>query len=214
MAKKAAKKVEAKPAAAPKKHERKVKPAETDRIEKGVSLAVDYLIQRDNMDPQLALDIVSTMDAESINALISEANTAVIEKTKSLPPPDVTPTPDAKIVISFVAVPALVGDERFAEQVNECARESIAKNTSETNYKAIKAELFDKLKSAVGINKVVECLGIKVEPYIGTTTWLDEQKLLEAGVAPELIKKGWKKKEFNDVRFTLPAEMKPKKEPK
>lgn len=176
-------------------------------------------MQRDGMDSQLALDIAGTMDAETINALIEEANTAVIEKTNTAQAgsplePASEPEPEKKVAVSFVEIPALVSDEKFAEEVLDCARSALSKNSSELNYKATKKVLFAKLKAAVGINKLVECLGIKVEPYIGKSVSLDEHKLLEAGVDPDLIKKGWKTVEYEDVRFTLPAEMKPKKEPK
>lgn len=200
----AKKKAAAAPPEKPKKHERNTKPSEADRLEKGKTLAAKYLERRDGMDPQLALDIVESMDADTINALIEEANTAIMGATA-----DLLKTADApKSVISFLAIPALANDEGFAKLVFDCAALSKTANGAKAGYKSGKEILYAKLMAAAGPGGYVECMGIKVEPYIGYSTFLDEHKLIEAGVDPALVKKGWKTTEYEDVRFIIPKEPK------
>lgn len=195
-----------KPAAAvkTKKHERTTKPSEAERLERARALAANYLEQRDGMDPQLALDVVDSMDAESINELIDEANTAVIERTAA----------EVYLPIDYHKVPVLVSDENFVEEVLCCIGAARQKNDSEAQYKAIKKVLFAKLRAAIGIDRKVVYDGIGMEPYIGYSSTLDPILLQEAGVDPAVIQRCYKKAPYDDVRFTLPAEMRPPKKEK
>lgn len=195
-----------KPAAAvkPKKHERTTKPSEAERLERARALAANYLEQRDGMDPQLALDVVDSMDAESINELIDEANTAVMERTAA----------EVYLPIDYHKVPVLVSDENFVEEMLCCIGAAHQKNDSEAQYKAIKKVLFAKLRAAIGIDRKVVYDGIGMEPYIGYSSTLDPILLQEAGVDPAVIQRCYKKAPYDDVRFTLPAEMRPPKKEK
>lgn len=202
----AAKKPEAKaaPPAAPKKHERKIKPSEADKIERGLKMAASYLTQRDGMDGQLALDVVSTMSDDDVLALIAEANTAVIEKTPTeeaassgnLVPDD----EDAgKVFIDFLTVPLLAEHEEFVKWVTDAAAAAKLKNEAEKEYKALKAKIVTVMKQSQ--HDLVSCLGIPLERYTGHAISLDKIKLLEAGVSIDDINKGYKDTPYDDVRF-------------
>lgn len=220
------KKSGAEAATSPKAHKREAKPAEINLIEKGKVFAAKYLEQRDGLDAQLALDIVETMDVETINSLIEEANTAVIEKTVDwvvkpleeavqtiLKRHEEQATPEVqgesvepeKEFVNFLATP-LATDETFAQMMFDCRSAGKVKLDKEKEYKSLKAELYNKMKAAGSM--LVECIGVKMEAYTGYAVFLDEQKLIEAGVDPALIKKGWKKTPYPDVRMTAPKEPK------
>ena len=188
------------------KHERTVRPSEADRIEKGRRLAADYLVHRDGMDPQVAMDIVESMDRDSVDELITESATDTIERTKKLmaakaagagpatEPDDDAPVPD------FLTIPLLAEDETFAYNVQECARAANRKNEAEKEYKERKGLVMSRMKEAA--TQRVWCMGIRLAVYVGHNRRLDEHLLLEAGVNIDTINRCWKDTPYDDVRLT------------
>jgi hypothetical protein len=199
-------------APAPKPHERKTKPSEKDRIEKGRELVAGYLIQRDGMDPQIAVMVVANMEAEEINALIEEANTAVLDRGKDAPATEPAPATesgagftddDSTEFVDFTEIPELAASEEFAVWVFAAADNSKVKNAAEKAYKEDKAKIIALMKDTAKIKRT-SCGGIKLTVYPGETKWIDERMLLEQGVPIETIKKCWKSTPWWDVRFTMP----------
>lgn len=207
------------PVAAPKSHARKAKPAEKDRIAERQRLAKSYLEQRDGMDPDTAQIVIDSMDAGSLDALIEEANTAVLARGLSAPAPsapaaspvkagDTQAAPDAeedaKPPVDFLSVPALAADDTFPEIVIRCSEAARIKNEQEAAYKSDK-KLIDSILAEAGIGKKepVICVGLKLNRYTGKTPrQLNEQKLLLAGVSPDIIAKCWVSGTYDDVRIT------------
>lgn len=73
----------AKVAPAANQHVRKSKPGETKRIKDARKLASTYLEQRDGMDPDTANAVAAGLGADELAELITEANTAVLERTST-----------------------------------------------------------------------------------------------------------------------------------
>lgn len=219
----------AKPAAAggaAKVHEREATKGEQERIERGRKLAQSYLEQRDGMDPEIAKMVIEGMSADEVNALIEEANTAVMGRevtgtiTGASPVQSAQPVQPAKQEqpeppaetdveaddepIDFLIVEALANDEEYAQLVVTAADAAARKNAAEKEYKEAKNKLIPKMKAAGALH--VTCLGNKLKVYKGHNMTLNEQKLLEAGVDPTLIKKGWKDTPYDDVRITAVKE--------
>lgn len=82
------------PAPAPDKHARKSRPGETKRIKDAKRLAATYLEQRDGMDPDTAQAVADGLDPDALAELITEANTAVLDRL-----------PDASIAAGAPAAP-------------------------------------------------------------------------------------------------------------
>lgn len=202
-----------------KTHARKAKPAEKDRIAERLRLAKSYLEQRDGMDPDTAQIVVESMDTGSLDALIEEANTAVLARGLSAPAPSAPAASpvkagdtqvatdaeeDAKPPVDFLSVPALAADDTFPEIVIRCSEAARIKNEQEAAYKSDK-KLIDSILAEAGIGKKepVICVGLKLNRYTGKTPrQLNEQKLLLAGVSPDIIAKCWVSGTYDDVRIT------------
>lgn len=207
------------PVAAPKSHARKAKPAEKDRIAERLRLAKSYLEQRDGMDSDTAEIVAGSMSTEDLDALIAEANTAVMARTPAAPAPsapaaspveagDTQAAPsvekDAKPPVDFLSVPALAADATFPEIVIRCSEAARIKNEQEEAYKSDK-KLIDNMLAEAGIGKKepVICVGLKLSRYTGKSPrQLNEQKLLLAGVSPDIIAKCWVSGSYDDVRIT------------
>lgn len=210
-----------KPAPAPKKaHERKTKPSEADRLEKGKKLAASYLVQRDGMDEDTARMVVDTMDPEDVNTLITEANTGVLAQTPAAAPSapaasgekasgaSVVPDPEegAADPIDFLTVPALADDDTFTEIAVRCRDNAVLKNEAEKQYKADK-KILDLVLAEAGIDKLqpVLCAGVRLVRYTGKSPRrLSDLKLLEKGVSIDIINACWEQGEYDDVRVTTP----------
>lgn len=199
----------------PASHTRKATNSEIQRIEKGRRLAVNYLEQRDGMDPQLALDIVESMSTEDVNTLIEEANTAVIERTNTTAPGNAPPSDD--IIRDFTEFPGLAALEvefedgtklTLPELMFRCIENSSTKNSAETKYKADKEFIVAAMREDGADQPFqVGCLGVKLALYKGhTPRTLDELKLIEKGVDPKIISECWKSTAYWDVRITPPKE--------
>lgn len=221
---------------APVKHERKAKPAEKDRIAERLRLAKSYLEQRDGMDSDTAQVVVNSMDPADLDALITEANTAVMARTptpstvapaaapSAVPPSPLdtggtsaVPDPEegAKPAVDFLSVPGLAeatwvdsntGTEHtLPEIVIRCNEAAQTKNKAEAEYKADKKIIDAVLAGAgVGKNEPVTVFGmLRLTRYTGKSPrQLNEQKLLEKGVSPDIIKQCWTSGTYDDVRFT------------
>lgn len=212
----------AKPPQPPQLHERKASKNEVDRAAKARGAVAGYLVERDGMDVDLAAAIVAGMEPETIHALIQEAATAVMDKMErgkvavggngngtsggQLVPDgaekveivDDVPVPD------FLTIPALAESDTFAYCVTECAAAARRKNEAEKEYKDRKSTILATLKYAKV--KLVECVGIRLAVYEGSSSKLDETLLLEAGVDPATIRKCWKRTKYTDVRLTVPVD--------
>ena len=200
-----------------KKHERSTKPSEADRLEKGKFLVAAYLVRRDGMDADTAMAVVEGLSADERNSLIEECNTSTMEAHPVHPPADVPatgstldPAPAAveeeeATYVDFTAYPALLNDEAFVQEVLDCMYAAQHKGAAEKVYKAFKKRLIPKLKDATGLaDPLVQVMDVKLAVYEGSSTFLDETKLLEAGVSPEQIKKGYKTTKYTDVRVLYP----------
>lgn len=189
----------------PKVHDRKAKPSEKNLIERGRKLAANYLVHRDGMDEDTATMVIDSMDPVDVNALITEANSSVMSDMAVAKGEDIEPA-----VPNFLTVPVLAEFESeeklsFSELVIIAAEAATRKNEAEKEYKGTKVIIIGLLKA----NKIkkVECLGYKLDRYTGhTPRQLDEVKLLELGVSPDIIVKCWKSTEYEDVRITPPKE--------
>jgi hypothetical protein len=203
------KKVDTPAPPAPKAHERKAKPGEKNRLEKGRKLAGDYLVHRDGMDPEVARMVVEGMEADEIDALIVEANTAVIEKTKATPAAEPAAVlagddeDDKADFIDFNEVPELRDSEEFPLLVYEAVELSKTKNEAEKRYKADKAKIIALMKDEAKVMRAI-CGDVKLTVYPGAARWIDERKLLEKGVSIDIIKECWSETPWWDVRLTVP----------
>lgn len=209
----------------PKPHARKSKKSEEDKIAKGKRLAASYLVQRDGMDEDTAATIVDSMDADTINVLISESATSILDRsadaaqsggageTPGAPATSPAATPekageeDAGIPArDFLEIPELAGNETFAELAIRCRDKAVEKNAAEKMYKADKKTL-DSVLSNAGVDKLepVMCFGVRLVRYSGKSPrQLSEIKLMEAGVSPDVIAKCWVQGTYDDVRVTTP----------
>lgn len=202
-------------------HERTATRSEEERLERGKSLAAHYLTQRDGLDEDLARQIIDGMAPEEVNALIVEANTAVMDDHKAAHPPAAAPASvnpaapdpetDGKVFPDFATIPALAGftvehdgnklDFRtLTEQVVSNAR---TKNAAEARYKAGKQVIMSAMDGSGSKFAAVD--NVKLERYTGNTVpQLDPLKLLEKGVSIDIINQCWTSKEYEDVRVTYP----------
>lgn len=198
-------------------HTRKIKPAEEDRIEKGKRLACDLLVRRDEMDPQMAMDVVESMSAEDVLQLIVEANTAVMERVAgSETAPAAAPSAPATSpldapeddtpAVDFLTIPELAAHETFSEQVVECVEANQLKNDSEKKYKSLKKAIIGILVPLKALS--VEVFGTKLKVYKGNHRSLSDIKLLEKGVSIDIINQCWVDTPYDDVRITVPKEAK------
>jgi hypothetical protein len=209
-------------------HERRAKPSEEDAIERGRTLATSYIIQRDGMDAETAAMVVSGMEPEEINALIAEANSAVLadhlgtpgdEEVKAATKPKGKKgkpkgdglMPDAEVpMVDFMTIPALVeftdpdSQLAFGDLVIVAAIAAHRKNEAEKEYKEAKAAIVKVMLQAGLRDSGVMCLDHKVTHYTGHNITIPEQNLLDHGVDPDIIVASRKDTPYEDVRITAP----------
>ena len=181
-------------------------------LERGRSIAAQYLMDRDGLDQETALVVVESMDADGINELTSEAATAVLAKTEAKAEEPAA----AKLVgeskdeeaaakyEDFTGIEALMGSETFVTAVMEVKDLGQKKNQYESEYKARKKDLVAELDS---VGKTHVQMGdIKVRRYKGGSKFLDSRKLLEKGVSIDIINACYSTTEYDDVQLYYPKE--------
>lgn len=168
--------------------------------------------------------VVESMAPEDINALIVEANTAVIEGTSASGTAGGSESPTGQAepaaggtgesaggaadYVDYSTFDALEADDKFPELVMKCASLQIIKSKAEKDYKKIKQVLWDKMVAA-GVKPDVdrlECAGTLLAPYKGHHVQVNELLLMENGVSADIIVKSRKDTPFNDVRIIPPKE--------
>lgn len=220
----ATKKRETPPVVGAQLHGREASNGEAERIARGRKLVIGLLVRRDGMTEEIASAVVDGMEPETINALIAEANSTVLDRLKKgEPAPGAASAPaslDAPATeeqgvalvappthVDFLSVPSLASSEDIVALTYALPGLAKAKSEAEAKYKAEKAKIIQQVRAG-GVLKVT-VTDWKVTVFEGGNSYIDEIALIEAGVDQAIINKCKKRTPFWDVKVTPPAPPKP-----